>query len=73
MKKSVEDELPDDWRLFSSYAISQPLGSAWFRKQQTLLLRVPSAVVPGDTNVVVNATHPDYALLREQRREAVSF
>ena len=67
------DELPDDWRLFSSYGISQPLGSAWFRKQQTLLLRVPSAVVPGDTNVVVNATHPDYALLQEQRREPFPF
>ena len=66
-------ELPDDWRLFSSYAVSQPLGSTWFRKQQTLLLRVPSAVVPGDTNVVVNAMHPDYALLQEQGREPFPF
>lgn len=66
-------QLPDDWRLFSSYAISQPLGSAWFQKQQTLLLRVPSAVVPGDTNVVINATHPDYELLKEKDRQAFPF
>lgn len=66
-------QLPEDWRLFSSYAISQPLGSTWFQQSRTLLLRVPSAVVPGDTNVVVNATHPDYELLREKDRQAFPF
>ena len=66
-------QLPDDWRLFSSYAISQPLGSAWFQQRETLLLHVPSAVVPGDTNVVINATHPDYELLQEKDRQAFSF
>lgn len=66
-------QLPDDWRLYSSYSISQPLGSAWFRQKETLLLRVPSAVVPGDYNVVVNATHLDYDQLREVGREAFPF
>ncbi|MEK6481954.1 RES family NAD+ phosphorylase [Catalinimonas sp. 4WD22] len=66
-------QLPEDWRLYSSYSISQPLGSAWFKRQETLLLRVPSAVVPNDYNVVVNATHPDYDLLKEISREAFPF
>lgn len=66
-------QLPADWRLYSSYSISQPLGSHWFKKRETLLLRVPSAVVPGDYNVVVNATHPDYGQLKEISREAFPF
>lgn len=66
-------QLPEDWRLYSSYSVSQPLGSDWFNRKETLLLRVPSAVVPGDFNVVVNATHPDYALLQETSREAFPF
>ncbi len=66
-------QLPDDWRLYSSYSFSQPLGSAWFNSRKTLLLRVPSAVVPGDFNVVVNATHGDYDKLQEISREAFPF
>lgn len=66
-------QLPQDWRLFSSYSMSQPLGSAWFHRKATLLLRVPSAVVAGDVNVVVNATHPDDELLREISREPFPF
>ncbi len=66
-------QLPEDWRLFSSYTITQPLGSAWFNRKATLLLRVPSAVVMGDINVVVNATHPDYEWLREISREPFPF
>jgi hypothetical protein len=65
--------MPKDWRLYSSYSISQPLESAWSRRQETLLLRVPSAVVPNDYNVVVDATHPDYDLLKEKSREAFPF
>lgn len=66
-------QLPQDWRLFSSYSMSQPLGSAWFNRKVTLLLRVPSAVVMGDVNMVVNATHPDYELLSERDREPFPF
>ena len=66
-------QLPEDWRLYSSYSISQPLGSAWFNRKETLLLRVPSAVVPGDFNVVVNAMHPLYDQLQEISRETFPF
>lgn len=66
-------QLHEDWHLYSSYSISHPLGSAWFKRKETLLLRVPSAIVPGDFNVVVNATHPDYDQLREVSREAFPF
>lgn len=72
-KEINRTQLPEDWRLFSSYTISQPLGSVWFHRKKTLLLRVPSAVVPSDFNVVVNATHPDYELLLETKREAFPF
>ena len=66
-------DMSDDWRLYSSYAITQPLGSDWFNKGEVLLLRVPSAVVPADVNVVVNATHPEYEQLKEVNRQAFPF
>ena len=66
-------QLPKDWRLYSSYSVSQPIGSAWYQKKETLLLKVPSAVVPGDVNVVVNAPHPDYGQLIETDQQVFDF
>jgi len=72
-KGITRDQLPDDWRMFSSYSISQQLGSAWYHQRELLMLKVPSAVVPGDWNIVVNATHPSYDLLQVKSRQAFPF
>ncbi|MGV3588455.1 MAG: RES family NAD+ phosphorylase [Adhaeribacter sp.] len=53
-------ELPNGWKLESSYAQTQPIGSAWYKAGETLLLKVPSAVVPAEYNFVLNARHPDF-------------
>lgn len=54
------DDLPENWRMFSSYRVTQPIGSDWYRRKQCLLLKVPSAVVPGDYNLLIHAAHPAY-------------
>ena len=79
----VEEELPDklpvttinrselsqDWKLESSYSITQPIGSAWYEEGQTLLLKVPSALVPEENNFVLNARHPDFSKVQILHRE----
>ena len=62
-------ELPEDWKLESSYQISQPIGSAWYEAGNTLLLRVPSALVPEESNFVLNARHPDFSKVQIKQRE----
>ena len=37
---------------------TQALGDAWLAAGETLLLRVPSAVVPGSWNFLINPGHP---------------
>lgn len=66
-------QLPANWRLYASYRKSQTLGSAWYQKKAGLLLRVPSAVVPADFNVLINAAHPAYEKVRVEKREAFPF
>ena len=34
-------------------------GSAWARSRRSLLARVPSVIVPEETNVLINPAHPD--------------
>lgn len=53
-------ELPPNWRNFESYANCQPLGSAWYQGQESLLLKVPSVIVPRSFNYVINTRHPEF-------------
>ena len=63
------NELPRDWKLESSYSITKPIGSAWYEEAETLLLKVPSALVPEENNFVLNARHPDFSKVQIRKRE----
>lgn len=52
--------LPKNWRSILAYPKLQNLGSAWYKKKDKLLLKVPSAVVPQEFNFLLNTTHPDF-------------
>jgi RES domain-containing protein len=62
-------ELPAGWKLESSYSQTQPLGSAWYEAGGTMLLKVPSAIVPAEYNFVLNARHPDFAKVKLKTKE----
>ena len=62
--KSVrEPELPLNWRKYPGPARLQALGTGWAVGRASLLLRVPSAVIPSEWNVLINPAHPDIALV----------
>jgi RES domain-containing protein len=50
--------LPADW--VTNQALTQAVGLQWRERGQTLGLWVPSAVEPGDLNLVINPDHPQY-------------
>lgn len=52
--------LPKNWRDFRNYHDCQKIGNQWFDEAKNLALKVPSAVVPENYNVIINTTHPDY-------------
>lgn len=66
-------ELPEDWKLENSYGLTQPLGSAWYEAGKTLMLKVPSAVVTEEYNVVLNARHPDFSGVQILKREPFRY
>jgi RES domain-containing protein len=53
-------QLPRSWRTLDNQRC-RDLGSTWAASQRSLALRVPSAVVDGDWNVLLNPKHPDFA------------
>lgn len=54
-------DLPPDWRRLSAYADCQRLGAEWLDRRTSLVLHLPSAVVPMERNVAINADHPDFS------------
>lgn len=56
---SIKD-LPINWNEFQNLQICQKIGSDWFSSKKSLFLKVPSAVIKQEFNVVVNTEHPEF-------------
>jgi RES domain-containing protein len=54
--------LPPDWR--SRQDVTRALGDAWLARAETAALRVPSALISVEHNVLLNPAHPQHAVLR---------
>ena len=52
-------ELPKDWHKFPPPLELAEIGSKWAVSNKSLALRVPSAVVPREFNILINLRHPD--------------
>lgn len=52
--------LPSAWRHHPAPAAVVALGDAWLREFRSPILRVPSAVVPTESNFILNPLHPEF-------------
>ena len=56
----LQRDLPKNWRSTAGYSHLQKLGSEWYRSAQSLVLKVPSAVIPEEHNFLINTSHPGF-------------
>ena len=63
MERLEMRKLPSNWKQVESPA-TQAIGAAWAQSMRSLVLMVPSVVVPGEWNVVVNPRHADAGQIR---------
>jgi RES domain-containing protein len=61
--------MPDGWDVIPSAEdsydmrmVSVQFGTKWIREQRSLVLRVPSVVVPYEFNLLLNPLHPAFDL-----------
>lgn len=52
-------DLDKDWRNFDNYTKCQLVGDKWYNENMSLLLKVPSAVLPEAFNYVINTEYKD--------------
>ncbi|WP_280564166.1 RES family NAD+ phosphorylase [Chromohalobacter sp. 48-RD10] len=66
-----EDGLRDDWMVEPASASTAEIGDSWLESHSSLVLAVPSVVVPRETNYLVNPDHADFQALVNGAKEVV--
>jgi RES domain-containing protein len=73
MHEVLLEDLPTFWKNFSALSFSRKLGDDFLQTHETLILKVPSAVVQGDHNYLVNPTHSDAKKIKVLSSELFEF
>ena len=57
-------DLPADWRDIGARGKLQAIGAEWARKRSAAVLAVPSAIIPTESNYLLNPLHPDFKRIK---------
>ncbi len=65
--------LPPNWKSYPSPQTLAKIGNNWVLLNQSVLLRVPSAVIEQEFNILINPAHPDFKLIELLSAEPFVF
>ena len=66
-------EIPADWRAEQPPRSTQEIGDMWVKGDDSAVLRVPSLVVPEESNYLLNPAHTQFNQVRIGERRPFSF
>lgn len=67
------NQVPDGWRNSPPDASTWDIGNDWLQAADQLALRVPSILIPEETNILLNPLHPDFDKITETPAVTFSF
>ncbi len=65
--------LPEDWKQYPFPMSTQSVGTKWLTENSGLVLQVPSVVIEGDYNFLINPFHPLFIRVRIIESKAFEF
>jgi RES domain-containing protein len=68
-----ESRLPKGWKAFPHSSATQKIGDQFVQENKFLVMRVPSAVVQGDFNYIINPRHVDFQKVKIVNTQAFNF
>lgn len=66
-------ELPEDWDSYPAPLILSKLGNEWIKENKMLCLRVPSAVVKKEWNILINPYHQQFKDVKIMNVDKIEF
>ena len=58
------DDLPSDWQQIGARQRLQAIGVEWARTRKAAVVAVPSAIVPRESNYLLNPLHPAFKRMK---------
>lgn len=58
IKEIYIKDLLENWMSIEAYIELQEIGSEWYNSKETLVLKVPSAIIKEEHNYIINTKHP---------------
>lgn len=56
-------DLPKTWKSLPPLSETQQLGTRWVNEKRSLVLAVPSVIIPSEWNYMINPIHPEFSTL----------
>lgn len=66
-------DLPENFTGEEEKSITQTLGSQWYMANKNLLLKVPSAIISSENNLVINTMHEDFKKVKITAKDPFNF
>lgn len=73
IKELSKKEIPKDWRVFPHSHSTQQIGDKFVKDAKFLVLKVPSVVVHGEFNYLINPDHKDISSISIRTIEPFNF
>jgi len=66
-------KLPGNWRAYPAPPSTMKLGDLWAAGKASLALRVPSVIIPAESNYLLNPAHPHFGKLAIGKARPFAF
>jgi RES domain-containing protein len=73
LEKLPGASLPPDWQTEPPPPSTKSIGDEWVRSGRTAVLAVPSVILSGEPNLLLNPAHPDFQKIRIAKPERFAF
>ncbi len=73
IKEIKATQLPENWKNIPHINDTQQTGNKFIKEKKFLVLKVPSAVVQGDYNYLLNPAHKDFEKIKIKKTEKFEF
>jgi RES domain-containing protein len=71
--QAFPSDLPKDWHTEPPPPSTQQFGDFWVRSEKSVVIAVPSVIVPGEINFLLNPNHSDFKKISVGKPEPFTF
>jgi RES domain-containing protein len=68
-----KESLQKNWNDYTNYNYCRKFGDEWLSENSTLILKVPSAIIPEENNYLINPNHKDFKRVKIIRTDNFAF